>query len=110
MPTDQTMRYDFVRDAGQWKIDDIKGSADGRPWSVRRMLAASLKYEGFQRWPAAGDRQAIANALLRMIGEFLIAQAPVLPELKRTQEDGDCAERDVPDPEHLVAGIAEDEG
>jgi hypothetical protein len=30
-PADQTMRYDFVRDAGQWKIDDIKGSADGRP-------------------------------------------------------------------------------
>ena len=43
-PADQTMRYDFVRDAGQWKIDDIKGSADGRPWSVRGMLAASLKY------------------------------------------------------------------
>jgi hypothetical protein len=39
------MRYDFVRDAGQWKIDDIKGSADGRPWSVRGMLAASLKHE-----------------------------------------------------------------
>lgn len=43
-PTDQTMRYDFVRDAGEWKIDDIKGTADGRPWSVRGMLAASLKY------------------------------------------------------------------
>jgi hypothetical protein len=37
------MRYDFVRDAGQWKIDDIKGSADGRPWSVGGMLPASLK-------------------------------------------------------------------
>ena len=43
-PADQTMRYDFVRDAGEWKIDDIKGTADGRPWSVRGMLAASLKY------------------------------------------------------------------
>ena len=44
MPTDQTMRYDFVRDAGQWKTDDIKGTADGRPWSVRGTLAPSLKY------------------------------------------------------------------
>jgi len=43
-PADQTMRYDFVREAGLWKIDDIKGAADGRPWSVRGMLAASLKY------------------------------------------------------------------
>jgi len=43
-PADQTMRYDFVREAGQWKIDDIKGSADGKPWSVRGVLAASLKY------------------------------------------------------------------
>jgi len=42
-PTDQTMRYDFVREAGQWKIDDIKGTADGKSWSIRSMLAASLK-------------------------------------------------------------------
>lgn len=42
-PADQTVRYDFVRDDGQWKIDDIKGFADGRPWAVRGMLAASLK-------------------------------------------------------------------
>jgi hypothetical protein len=37
------VRYDFVREDGQWKIDDIKGFADGRPWGVRGMLAASLK-------------------------------------------------------------------
>ena len=43
-PADQTMRYDFVREAGLWKIDDIKGSADGEPWSIRGMLAASLKH------------------------------------------------------------------
>lgn len=43
-PVDQTMRYDFVREGGLWKIDDITGSADGRPWSIRGMLAASLKY------------------------------------------------------------------
>ena len=43
-PADQTMRYDLVREAGLWKIDDIKGSADGEPWSIRGMLAASLKH------------------------------------------------------------------
>ena len=42
-PTDQTIRYDFVRDAGQWKIDDIKGAVDGIPWSVRSLLVDSLK-------------------------------------------------------------------
>jgi hypothetical protein len=43
-PADQTMRYDFVREAGLWKIDDVKGTADGEPWSIRGMLAASLKH------------------------------------------------------------------
>ena len=33
------MRYEFVREAGQWKIDDIKGAIDGSPWSIRGMLA-----------------------------------------------------------------------
>jgi len=32
-----------VREAGQWKIDDIKGSSDGEPWSIRAMLADYLK-------------------------------------------------------------------
>lgn len=40
---DKTVRYDFVREAGQWKIDDIKGAVDGSPWSVRALLAASLR-------------------------------------------------------------------
>ena len=40
---DQTIRYDFVHEAGQWKIDDIKGTVDGGPWSVRALLGASLK-------------------------------------------------------------------
>ena len=43
-PADNTIRYDFVREAGQWKIDDIKGAVDGGPWSVRALLADSLKY------------------------------------------------------------------
>ena len=53
-PADKTMRYDFVREAGQWKIDDIKGAADGRPWSVRGMLAASLKSRGFAAMAGRG--------------------------------------------------------
>ncbi|KRR18200.1 hypothetical protein CQ14_25075 [Bradyrhizobium lablabi] len=43
-PADKTIRYDFVREAGQWKIDDIKGAVDGTPWSVRAMLLDSFKY------------------------------------------------------------------
>ena len=41
---DKTIRYDFVREAGQWKIDDIRGAVDGSPWSVRALLVDSLKY------------------------------------------------------------------
>ena len=42
-PVDRTVRYDFVREASTWKIDDIKGASDGEPWSIREMLATSLK-------------------------------------------------------------------
>jgi uncharacterized protein DUF3828 len=42
-PADAVIHYDFVREAAGWKIDDIKGSADGEAWSVRGMLADSLK-------------------------------------------------------------------
>jgi hypothetical protein len=41
---DKTIRYDFVQEARQWKIDDIKGAVDGSPWSVRTLLADSLKH------------------------------------------------------------------
>lgn len=42
-PSDQTIRYDFVREANMWKIDDIKGASDGEAWSIRAMLTDSLK-------------------------------------------------------------------
>jgi Protein of unknown function (DUF3828) len=42
-PADQVVHYDFVRDGDKWKIDDIKGSDDGTPWSIRGMLEESLK-------------------------------------------------------------------
>jgi Protein of unknown function (DUF3828) len=41
---DAVIRYDFVRDGGHWKIDDIKGAVDGKPWSIRAILRDSLKY------------------------------------------------------------------
>jgi Protein of unknown function (DUF3828) len=40
---DDVVRYDFVREVNGWMIDDIKGKADGEPWSVRDMLTMSLK-------------------------------------------------------------------
>lgn len=40
---DKTIRYDFVREDGQWKINDIKGAVDGSPWSIRALLVDSLK-------------------------------------------------------------------
>jgi hypothetical protein len=43
-PADKTIRYDFVHEAGQWKIDEIKGAVDGGPWSVRALLTDFLKY------------------------------------------------------------------
>jgi hypothetical protein len=40
---DNTIRYNFVRDDGQWKIDDIGGGSDGEAWSIRDMLNEALK-------------------------------------------------------------------
>jgi hypothetical protein len=37
------MRYDFVRDGGQWKIDDICGAGDAKPPVDPEQLASSLK-------------------------------------------------------------------
>jgi Protein of unknown function (DUF3828) len=42
-PGDEVVRYDFVREANGWKIDDIKGKSDGEAWSIRDMLTSSLK-------------------------------------------------------------------
>jgi len=43
-PGDSVIHYDFVREAGGWKIDDFKGSSDGEAWSIRAILTDSLKY------------------------------------------------------------------
>jgi hypothetical protein len=41
---DLTVRYDFVREGGRWMIDDIRGTVDGKPWSIRANLEHSLKF------------------------------------------------------------------
>ncbi|MGC2777706.1 MAG: DUF3828 domain-containing protein [Bradyrhizobium sp.] len=40
---DNVIRYDLVREAGQWKIDDIRGAVDGQPWSIRAILTDFIK-------------------------------------------------------------------
>jgi Protein of unknown function (DUF3828) len=42
-PSDNTIRYNFVREDGKWKIDDIAGTIDGETWSIRDILTESLK-------------------------------------------------------------------
>ncbi|OPY96811.1 hypothetical protein A5906_00345 [Bradyrhizobium sacchari] len=42
-PADLIVRYDFVREAGGWRIDDIRGASGGQAWSIRKMLTDSLK-------------------------------------------------------------------
>src|SRR6202050_4224736 len=42
-PSDDIIRYNFVRDDGKWKIDDISSTLDGEAWSIRDILSESLK-------------------------------------------------------------------
>ena len=37
------VRYDFVREGNQWKIDNIHGDVKKKPWSVREILTEFLK-------------------------------------------------------------------
>ena len=43
-PADRIIRYEFVREAGGWKIDEIKGAVDGEAWSLRAIITDFLKY------------------------------------------------------------------
>jgi len=42
-PSDDIVRYNFVREDGKWKIDDISSTVDGEAWSIRDILSESLK-------------------------------------------------------------------
>ncbi len=46
---DSIIRYDFVRENGAWRIDDIRGAVDGEEWSIRAILNDSLKPQSGQR-------------------------------------------------------------
>ena len=35
-PADRIIRYEFVREPGGWKIDEIKGAVDGEAWVAPR--------------------------------------------------------------------------
>ena len=41
--SDETIRYEFARESAGWKIDDIKGTVDGQPWSIRVLLVNWFK-------------------------------------------------------------------
>ena len=41
--SDDIVRYNFVREDGKWKIDDISSTVDGEAWSIRGLLTKSLK-------------------------------------------------------------------
>ena len=42
-PSDNIIRYNYVREDGKWKIDDISSTLDGEAWSIRDLLSESLK-------------------------------------------------------------------
>jgi hypothetical protein len=42
--SDDIVRYDFVREGGAWKIDDVRSAIHGKPWSLRALLGAGLKH------------------------------------------------------------------
>ena len=42
-PADKIIRYDFVREDAKWRIDDIRGSSAGKPWSIKELLTRPPK-------------------------------------------------------------------
>jgi hypothetical protein len=41
--SDDIVRYDFVRENGRWRIDNIRSTIDGKEWTIRGLLAEGLK-------------------------------------------------------------------
>ena len=82
------------------------------PRPARRFIEAlGSEVSGLSR-ETAGHTAATGGPCpqsLRMVSQFLVAQAPILPKLKHAQQDDDCAEGDMPGPKHVVAGVTEDE-
>jgi hypothetical protein len=40
---DNIVRYDFIREDGRWKVDDVRSSDGDRQWSLRGLLMQNLK-------------------------------------------------------------------
>ena len=43
VPADKTIRYAFLREDSRWRIDDIRGSSAGKPWSIKELLTRPPK-------------------------------------------------------------------
>jgi len=41
-PEENVVRYDFVRENGHWKIDDVRTTNGTKPWSARKTFTKSL--------------------------------------------------------------------
>jgi hypothetical protein len=41
--SDNVIHYDLVREGGAWKIDNVRSTIDGKPWSLRGLLKDYLK-------------------------------------------------------------------
>ena len=42
-PSDDIVRYDFVRENGRWVIDNIRSTIDGKEWTIKGLLTEGLK-------------------------------------------------------------------
>jgi hypothetical protein len=42
-PSDDVVRYDFVRENGRWAIDNIRSTIDGKEWTIKGLLNEGLK-------------------------------------------------------------------
>lgn len=42
-PEENVVRYDFVRENGRWKIDDVRSHIGDKEWSLRRIFTEALK-------------------------------------------------------------------
>ncbi len=49
--------YDFVKEDGAWKINDLKGTTEKEAWSVRKILTASGKPPKKLPGAEAGDKK-----------------------------------------------------
>jgi len=42
-PEENVVRYDFIRESGHWKIDDVRSFIKPDPWSLKQTLSEAVK-------------------------------------------------------------------